>query len=87
MIDTVYKVRRYITEFCTQSDELIAEYELSSFDLKRFQSEFGEKKSSNPMFDCYQIKESNIEFLNEYMNEKPDWDLLSKTYFVEVETL
>ncbi len=34
MIDTKYKVRRYIAEFSEKTEELLAEHELTSFDLE-----------------------------------------------------
>jgi hypothetical protein len=63
MIDREYKVRRYISEFSEATGELIVEYDLSNFDLEKFQNEFGEPNLDSPMFDSYQIKRSNIAFL------------------------
>ncbi|MBM7424675.1 DUF7683 domain-containing protein [Spongiibacter marinus] len=58
MIDARYNCKRYVAEFSELSEELLAKYDLSSFDLASFQSEFGESDASNPMFDCYQINVS-----------------------------
>ncbi len=57
MIDTEFNFRRYIAEYSEVTEELIAEHDLSSFDLKLFQVEFGEPNTENPMLDCYPIKE------------------------------
>ena len=83
MVDQEYSVRRYITEFSEETDQLLAEYELSSFDLSKFQNEFGVADSGSPMFDCYQIGKGNVSFLNEYLAEEPKWDFEKKSYFVE----
>lgn len=87
MIDAEYKVRRYISEFSKHTDKLVAEYDLSSFDLKKFQAEFGEQDPSNPMFNCYHIKEENIPFLQKYISQTPKWDLDSRSYFIEAHTI
>jgi hypothetical protein len=67
MIDKKYKVRRYI-----------AEYELSSFDLARFQVEFNEPNANYPMCDCYLVKPENEGFLRPYLQPTPDWDFVKK---------
>ena len=83
MIDTEYKVRRYIAEYSEESEKLIAEYDLSSFELESFQREFGESDSRNPMFDCYPITKLNINFIKNHVEKEPEWDFANKSYFVE----
>ncbi len=85
MIDKKYKVRRYITLFSKKTEEFIGEYELSSFDLKNFQNEFGETVLDNPMYDCYPINENNINFLKNYMTKEPTWDFINNLYYLEAE--
>ena len=87
MIDTTYKVRRYIAAHSDKTEELLVEYELSSFDLKQFQVEFRETNSDDPMFDCYQIRETNLAFLKKYMTKEPEWDFVNRSYFVEVHVI
>jgi hypothetical protein len=87
MIDDKFKVRRFITEFLKQTEELLAEYDLCSFELSNFQIEFGEQNTENPMFDCYPIKEKNVEFLKRYMAEEPEWDFVNKSYFIEAHAI
>ena len=87
MIDTEFKVRRYITEFSEETDELIAEYDLASFELKQFQVEFCEPKSDSPMFDCYPIKKCNVKFLRKHLAREPEWDFVNKSYFVEAHAI
>ena len=87
MIDMEYKVRRYITEFSEETEELIAEHELSDFDLKKFRHEFGEDNPDQGMITCYQITESNINFLEKYLASPIDWDFKRSSYFVEVHSI
>lgn len=42
MLDKTYNVQRYIAEYSDTTDELLAEYELETFNLKSFQAEFDE---------------------------------------------
>jgi len=37
MIDSKYQVRRFISEFSEVTGELLVEYDLSGFDLNKFQ--------------------------------------------------
>ncbi len=83
MIDSKYKVKRYITEFSEETEELISEHDLVDFELSKFQKEFNEPNSENPMFDCYEVKPENIGFLKNYIANEPDWDFVNKSYFVE----
>lgn len=83
MIDTELIVRRYIAEYSNDSEELTAEYELTAFDLSKFQAEFNEPNPRDPMFDCYEITEGNVEFIEKYLGVDVCWDFASKCYFVE----
>jgi len=83
MIDSKYKVKRYITEFSEETEELIAEYDLDGFELSKFLNEFNEPHAENPMFDCYPIKSENVSFLKKYIDDVPEWDFVNKSYFVE----
>jgi hypothetical protein len=87
MIDTEFKVRRYIAEFSQETEELIAEYDLCYFELKQFQTEFCEPNSDNPMFDSYPIKECNVKFLKKHLAKEPEWDFVNKSYFVEAHAI
>ena len=87
MIDNIFKVRRYIAVYSEETEELIAEYDLASFDLVKFQTELNEPNSDNPMFDCYPIKEINVKFIESYINNKIEWDFNEKSYFVEAHAI
>lgn len=86
MIDTEYNVRRYITEFSEQTEELLAEYELATFSLREFQEEFSES-TDTPMFDCYPISASKIDFIRKYVLEEPKWDFIDNSYFLEAHAI
>jgi len=83
MIDDTFKVRRYITEFCEETEELIAEYDLASFDLVKFQNELNEPNNENPMFDCYPINKENVKFIENYISN----NIEKKSYFVEAHAI
>jgi len=83
MIYSKYQVRRCITEFSKITEKFLAEYELTDFDLGKFQKEFGVLDPENSMFDCYLIKKSNVYFVKNFIEEELNWDFVNKTYFVE----
>ena len=83
MKDTNFGVRRYIAEYSDETEELIAEHDLTGFELSQFQREFNEPNNEDPMYDCYPIKLENLSFLKTYINDEPEWDLVNKSYFVE----
>lgn len=86
VIDEQYNVRRYVSEFCNNSDELLAKYELESFNLAAFQGAFG-VDSANPMFECYSITQEHLSFLSPYLAQEIYWDFKAKSYFVEADTV
>ena len=87
MIDSEFNVRRYITEFSKKTERLVAKHELSSFNLSKFQVEFRETDTNNPMFDCYQITENNLPFISLYLENELAWDFSKNSYFVECDRL
>ena len=87
MIDEIFKVRRYISEFSEETEELIAEYDLASFSLARFQAELSQSSFESPMFDSYPIQENNVKFIEGYMGYKIAWDFDNKSYFVEANAI
>lgn len=87
MIDEKFKVSRYLAEYSESTEKLLAKYDLSDFDLVAFQKEFSEANPDNPMFDCYQVKKSNVEFLQRYIENEPKWDFANNAYFVEAHAI
>jgi hypothetical protein len=83
MIDTEFKVYRFIAVYSEETEELIDEHPITSFDLPAFQAEFNEPNPKSPMFDCYPITPKNIDFIRKYITPAPEWDFVSKSYFVE----
>jgi hypothetical protein len=87
MIDIEFGVRRYIAEYSEETEELIAEHDLTGFELSQFQREFNEPNNEDPMFDCYPIKLENLSFLKTYINDEPEWNFVKKSYFVEAHSI
>ena len=87
MIDPEFNVRRHISEFSEKSERLVAKYELSSFNLNKFQDEFGETDTNNPMFDCYRLAANNLPFISLYLEKEPSWDFSKYSYYVECDSL
>ena len=87
MIDTKFKVRRYIAEYSKVTEKLLIEYNLSSFELNKFQVEFGVQNIENAMFNCYPVKKRNVEFIKKYLAKNPEWDFVNKSYFVEARAI
>lgn len=81
------EVRRYITVFSNETEELVGEVDLTSFSLKDFQKEFNEKDANNPMYDCYIIYDQNLPFLTPFLAQGVQWDFNNYAYFLEAETL
>ncbi len=83
MIDKHFGVKRYLAGYSEETEWLLARYDLKSFELSAFQKEFGEENPENPMFDCYEVTESNIRFLERHLAENPEWNFNERSYFVE----
>ncbi|TBW48719.1 hypothetical protein EZI54_20730 [Marinobacter halodurans] len=82
MIDKEFGVRRFVTEYSNETEELLAEYELEAFELAAFQSKFG-ASNEDPMFDCYEIGQQHVAFLKQYLAMIPVWDFSRSSYYVE----
>ncbi len=86
MIDIKFSIKRYVSEFSNETEELISEYDLETFDLVSFQAEFKEASLENPMVDCFPILETNIRFIESYLDNTPNWDFEKNSYFVEAKS-
>jgi len=82
MIDSKFGVRRFLAEYSEQSEELIARYEFAKFDLDAFQAEF-QIDSLDPMFDCYEVEQQHLRFVESHLVQVPNWDFEGSSYFVE----
>ncbi|MCF6442921.1 hypothetical protein L1077_26205 [Pseudoalteromonas luteoviolacea] len=87
MSDAKFKVRRFISEYSQKAEVLIAEYELSELDLFKLKAEFDETNPEQAMFDCYEIRKSNVSFINKYTHEPIAWDFSKNAYFIEANYL
>ncbi|WP_456238191.1 DUF7683 domain-containing protein [Marinobacter mangrovi] len=86
MIDSKFGLSRFLAEYSEQSEELIARYEFAKFDLDAFQSEF-QVESSDPMFDCYEVGQRHLRFLESCLARVPSWDFDDNSYFLESHTV
>lgn len=78
-------VIRYIAEYSNQTDACIAHHPLQSFDLNRFQEEFGIVSPDNPMLDRYPVFETSVHFLAGYLKKNIKWNFLTHSYYLESE--
>lgn len=83
MRDEQLNVKRYVAQYSATTEWLTAEYDLTDFDLKKFQAEFNEPNTDDPMVDCYPITADNVAFLKPYLAKEPDWNFAENSYFVE----
>ena len=82
-LDAEYGVMRYIVEYDNQTEELVREHALRSFDLEAFRLAFSESEPGNSMYACYLIQEQHVEFLKPHLLVQVDWDFKGRAYFVE----
>lgn len=87
MIDSEYGVRRYIAEYSQGTEEQLMIYPLTVFDLAVFQKHFGILDTVNPMFDCHEIQQDDVIFLEPYIECMPEWDFINRSYFVEAHSV
>ena len=86
MVEEV-SVRRYVTAFFKEGDTLAFEIDLAAFSLEDFQREFKVDNPEDPMFDCFEIKPENTEFLKLYLERELEWNFEVFSYFLEAESL
>ncbi|MCA1850559.1 MAG: hypothetical protein LC672_05825, partial [Acidobacteria bacterium] len=64
-----YKVARLLSAFSNETDELVAEYPLSTFDLPKFKQHFGvpEDDKDTEMVCEYDVAPKDVDFLSRYL--------------------
>jgi hypothetical protein len=79
-----YKVERLLSVFSNQTDELVAEHPLSSFDLPRFKQHFGvpDEDEDSEMVMEYDVHLKDVDFLSAYLAEPVDYDFGKYAYFL-----
>jgi len=80
----IYRVARVLSVFSNETDELVAEYPFSSFDLLKFKRHFGvsDEDEDTEMYLEYIVEPKEKEFLSKYLNEVMDFDFEKYAYFV-----
>ena len=87
MIDLEFTVTRYISVFSVKAELIVARHDLDSFNLIKFQEEFGESDVDNPMFDSYKLMEINLSFISLCLENEPAWNFCKYRYFLECDRL
>jgi hypothetical protein len=79
-----FKVERLLSVFSNQTDELVTEHPLASFDLPSFKQHFGvpEEDEDSEMVMEYDVQPKDIEFLSGYLSENVDYDFGKYAYFL-----
>src|SRR5687767_7203240 len=79
-----YQVGRLVSVFSNRTDELVAEYPLSSFDLPRFRRQFGvsEDGVDSEMVLEYEVKPKDVDFLAGYLAKDVRYDFDNNAYFL-----
>lgn len=79
-----YRIIRTLTCYSTSDERMVFDVQLQGFDLEKFQREF-EIDGSDLMFDCYEVKVSNLPFLQEFIPSAVgiNWDFNNYAYFIE----
>ena len=79
-----YKVKRILSVFNNQTDELVAEHLLSRFDLTKFKQHFGVLNDNNDseMTMEYSVELKDVNFLSKYLVEDICFDFDKYSYFL-----
>jgi hypothetical protein len=80
----MYRVACRLSVFSNETDELIADYPFSSFDLLKFKQHFGvpDEDEDTEMYCEYTVGPKDSEFLSQHLDEVIDFDFEKYTYFV-----
>ena len=79
-----YHVERVLLVFSNETDELIAEYPFSSYDLLEFKQHFGtsDEDEDAEMYLEYIVEPKDTGFLSKHLVEAVDFDFEKYAYFV-----
>ena len=87
MIDGGNKVERLIYIFSNETEELLEELDMSSFDLIAFQKAFNVSEKNDPMIYSYQIEPRHVDFISKYLAKEHSWDFNKYSYFLEASAI
>jgi hypothetical protein len=80
----MYRVARVLSIFSNETDEQVAEYPFSSFELVKFKQYFGvsDEDEDTEMYCDYTVEPKETEFLSKYLDEVIDYDFEKYAYFL-----
>jgi hypothetical protein len=87
MLDVEHNVTRIIRVFSKTTEQVVAEIELTKFDLFAFQRVFGVRDRDNPMFECYEVTPEVAGFFEAYLSTHPEWRFNDYSYFLEADAV
>ena len=80
----MYRVARVLSVFNNETEELVAEYPFSSFDLLEFKQHFGvsDEDEDSEMYLEHIVEPKNTEFLSKHLDEAVNFEFEKYAYFV-----
>ena len=80
----MYLVERVLTVFDNETERLVAEYPLDSFDLESFKRRFAVTDDDDPlMYNVYPVTPKDNGFVSKYLNGEVVFDFDKNAYFIE----
>ncbi len=77
-------VERVLAVLDNETERLVAEYALHSFDLEAFKQHFAVEDDYDPlMYNVYPVSPTDVEFMSKYLDEEVAFDFDRNAYFVE----
>ena len=77
-------VERVLAVFDNETERLVAEYALHSFDLETFKRHFADEDDYDPlMYNVYPVSPKDAEFVSNHLDEEVAFDFDRNAYFVE----
>lgn len=77
-------VERVMTVFDNETERLVTEYPLHSFDLKDFKHQFAVTDDDDPlMYNVYPVAPKDGGFVSKYLNGEVVFDFDKNAYFIE----
>ncbi len=77
-------VERILTVFDNETERLVAEYPLDSFDLESFKRRFAVTDDDDPlMHNVYPVAPRDGEFVSKYLDKEVVFDFDKNAYFIE----
>ncbi len=76
-------VERVLAVFDNETDQLVAQYPLHSFELEIFKRRFGVEDDDPLMYYVYLLSPEDAEFVLKYLDDEVIFDFDRNAYFIE----